>query len=295
MANFTGLAAARAVLARAGLERRGRRPLRRAADRRWSSARRCTSTLPKALACSASAQRVWSVPADRQGRMRAARLPGARARRSSASRPATSTPARSTRYVRSARRAAQAPGCTSTARSACGRLRRRCARPLAGIELGRLVGDGRAQVAQRALRLRHRSSCGSRARRGGMPTSAATCPRARERHPFRLHARDVAPRARRRGVGGAALARAAGRSGPGRALLPPRGALRRGPAAAGYEVLNDVVLNQVLVSFGDAEATNAVIAAIQADGTCWCGGTVWQGHGDAHQRLVLGDDRRRRR
>jgi glutamate/tyrosine decarboxylase-like PLP-dependent enzyme len=46
---------------------------------------------------------------------------------------------------------------------------------------------------------------------------------------------------------------------------------------AGYEILNDVVLNQVLVSFGDAELTNRVIAGIQADGTCWCGGTVWQG------------------
>jgi glutamate/tyrosine decarboxylase-like PLP-dependent enzyme len=48
-------------------------------------------------------------------------------------------------------------------------------------------------------------------------------------------------------------------------------------SAAGYEILNDVVLNQVLVSFGDAELTNRVIAGIQADGTCWCGGTVWQG------------------
>jgi glutamate/tyrosine decarboxylase-like PLP-dependent enzyme len=46
---------------------------------------------------------------------------------------------------------------------------------------------------------------------------------------------------------------------------------------AGYEVLNDVVLNQVLVSFGDAETTRRVIAAIQHDGICWCGGTVWQG------------------
>ena len=51
-----------------------------------------------------------------------------------------------------------------------------------------------------------------------------------------------------------------------------------GLSAAGYAVLNDVVLNQVLVSFGDAETTQRVIAAIQADGTCWCGGTVWQGH-----------------
>jgi glutamate/tyrosine decarboxylase-like PLP-dependent enzyme len=47
---------------------------------------------------------------------------------------------------------------------------------------------------------------------------------------------------------------------------------------AGYPVLNDVVLNQVLVSFGSPEVTRRVIAGIQADGTCWCGGTVWQGH-----------------
>lgn len=48
--------------------------------------------------------------------------------------------------------------------------------------------------------------------------------------------------------------------------------------AAGHEVLNDVHLNQVLVSFGDAEKTQRVIDAVQRDGTCWCGGTVWQGH-----------------
>ena len=48
-------------------------------------------------------------------------------------------------------------------------------------------------------------------------------------------------------------------------------------SAAGYEVLNDVVLNQVLVCFGDAKETEKAIEAIQADGTCWCGITVWQG------------------
>jgi glutamate/tyrosine decarboxylase-like PLP-dependent enzyme len=49
-----------------------------------------------------------------------------------------------------------------------------------------------------------------------------------------------------------------------------------GLSAAGFEVLNDVVLNQVLVAFGDAETTNRVISGIQSEGTCWCGGTVWQ-------------------
>lgn len=48
-------------------------------------------------------------------------------------------------------------------------------------------------------------------------------------------------------------------------------------SAAGHRILNDVVLNQVLVSFGSPEETLRVIEAIQADGTCWCGGTVWQG------------------
>jgi glutamate/tyrosine decarboxylase-like PLP-dependent enzyme len=51
-----------------------------------------------------------------------------------------------------------------------------------------------------------------------------------------------------------------------------------GLRAAGYAVLNDVVLNQVLVSFGDSDATRRVIAELQRDGTCWCGGTTWQGH-----------------
>ncbi len=50
-----------------------------------------------------------------------------------------------------------------------------------------------------------------------------------------------------------------------------------GLSAAGYQILNKVELNQVLVSFGDPETTRRVVAAIQSDGTCWCGATVWQG------------------
>ncbi len=51
-----------------------------------------------------------------------------------------------------------------------------------------------------------------------------------------------------------------------------------GLEAAGYSILNDVVLNQVLVTFGDARTTERVIERIQADGTSWCGPTRWQGH-----------------
>ncbi len=43
-------------------------------------------------------------------------------------------------------------------------------------------------------------------------------------------------------------------------------------------ILNEVVLNQVLVRFGDSdELTRRVIAAVQAEGTCWLGGTSWHG------------------
>jgi glutamate/tyrosine decarboxylase-like PLP-dependent enzyme len=45
----------------------------------------------------------------------------------------------------------------------------------------------------------------------------------------------------------------------------------------GFSILNDVVLNQVLVAFGDSDRTRRVIKAVQDDGTCWCGGTQWQG------------------
>jgi glutamate/tyrosine decarboxylase-like PLP-dependent enzyme len=45
----------------------------------------------------------------------------------------------------------------------------------------------------------------------------------------------------------------------------------------GCEILNEVVLNQVLVSFGDDTRTRQVIERVQRDGTCWCGPTEWQG------------------
>jgi len=66
--------------------------------------------------------------------------------------------------------------------------------------------------------------------------------------------------------------------------------------APGATILNDVVLNQVLVRFappdaGGADAatidafTRDVIAAVQADGTCWLGGTTW--HGMAAMRISV--------
>jgi glutamate/tyrosine decarboxylase-like PLP-dependent enzyme len=46
---------------------------------------------------------------------------------------------------------------------------------------------------------------------------------------------------------------------------------------AGFVVLNEVVINQVLVSFGEPRFTREIIRRIQDDGTCWCGATEWQG------------------
>jgi glutamate/tyrosine decarboxylase-like PLP-dependent enzyme len=48
-------------------------------------------------------------------------------------------------------------------------------------------------------------------------------------------------------------------------------------AVDGITIANDVVLNQVLVDFGDDARTDRVIEAVQRDGTCWMGGTTWHG------------------
>ncbi len=45
----------------------------------------------------------------------------------------------------------------------------------------------------------------------------------------------------------------------------------------GAELLAPVVLNQALVAFGDDDATDAVIEAVQMEGTCWVGPTTWKG------------------
>jgi glutamate/tyrosine decarboxylase-like PLP-dependent enzyme len=48
-------------------------------------------------------------------------------------------------------------------------------------------------------------------------------------------------------------------------------------AMEGVQVRNDVVLNQVLVRFGDDATTDRVIALTQRSGVCWMGGTTWRG------------------
>ena len=46
---------------------------------------------------------------------------------------------------------------------------------------------------------------------------------------------------------------------------------------SGCEVLNEVVLNQIVVSFGHDETNGRVLSAIQRSGELWCGGTNWRG------------------
>ena len=85
---------------------------------------------------------------------------------------------------------------------------------------------------------------------------------------------------RARGVELWAGLRSLGRSGIAEIVERTSGHARRfaaGLKAAGFEVLNDVVINQVCVSFGSKERTLRTIARLQEDGTCWCGSTVWQG------------------
>lgn len=85
---------------------------------------------------------------------------------------------------------------------------------------------------------------------------------------------------RARGVEVWAALRSLGRSGVADLIDRTCGHARhfaRRLGAAGHEILNDVVLNQVLVAFGSPERTERVIARIQEEGTCWCGTTYWQG------------------
>jgi glutamate/tyrosine decarboxylase-like PLP-dependent enzyme len=109
----------------------------------------------------------------------------------------------------------------------------------------------------------------------------------RERDPF-----DYVPEFSRRARGFTVWAalRSLGREGAGELVdrccaLARRFADRLG-AEPGVEILNDVVLNQVLVRFGDSdERTRDVIARVQQDGTCWLGGTTW--HGVAAMRISV--------
>jgi glutamate/tyrosine decarboxylase-like PLP-dependent enzyme len=109
-----------------------------------------------------------------------------------------------------------------------------------------------------------------------MSISAAYLPQGAHREPSQ-YTPELSRRAR--GVEIWAALRSLGRSGLADLIERNCRFARRfaeGFQSAGYEILNDVVLNQVLVSFGSPEKTRSVIERIQNEGTCWCGATVWQ-------------------
>ena len=107
--------------------------------------------------------------------------------------------------------------------------------------------------------------------------SAAYLPRSEEDEPME-YVPEMSRRAR--GVDAWAALRSLGRS--GLADLVERSCRHAARLAAlleagGLRILNDVALNQILVSFGSEAETRRVISAVQQDGTCWCGGTNWHG------------------
>jgi len=109
----------------------------------------------------------------------------------------------------------------------------------------------------------------------------------RERDPF-----DYVPEFSRRARGFTVWAalRSLGRSGAAdlveRCCALARRFAERLKGEPGVEILNEVVLNQVLVRFQDDDAlTREVIARVQAEGTCWLGGTTW--HGMAAMRISV--------
>jgi glutamate/tyrosine decarboxylase-like PLP-dependent enzyme len=119
--------------------------------------------------------------------------------------------------------------------------------------------------------------CDGAALRAAMTLSAAYLAPGTRREPMH-HTPEASRRAR--GVELWAALKSLGRSGLS-ALIERTCSLAKrfesGLRAAGFEVLNEVVINQVLVSFGEAAITREVIRRIQEDGTCWCGVTEWQG------------------
>jgi glutamate/tyrosine decarboxylase-like PLP-dependent enzyme len=113
--------------------------------------------------------------------------------------------------------------------------------------------------------------------RAAMQAAAAYLPAGEQREAMNLTPQSSQ---RARGAEVWAVLASLGRDGVAELVERTCGLARRfadGLRAAGYQVLNDVVLNQVLVDFGGPDRTAAVVAAVQQDGTCWCGPTVWQG------------------
>jgi glutamate/tyrosine decarboxylase-like PLP-dependent enzyme len=281
MANFTALAAARhAVLAQAGwnVEADG---LFGAPPITVVVGEEAHPTLIKALGLLGLGRaRVTRVPVDGQGRMRAAALP-ALAGPSIVCAQAGNVNTGAFDPFEDICASAHAQGAWVHVDGAFGlwaAAAPRHAHLVAGIE----AADSWATDAHKWLNVPYDSGLAfvraPDALRASMAVTAEYLPSATDQRNPADHTPELSRRAR--GVEVWAALRSLGRAGVADLIERTCGHARRfaeGLQAAGYSILNDVVLNQVLVSFGDAGTTERVIRAVQADGTCWCGGTVWQG------------------
>lgn len=225
-------------------------------------------------------ERVVRVPVDKQGRMRADRLPRIEGPaivclqagniNSGAFDPFTDICP-----------AAHAAGAWVHVDGAFG-LWARASRQLAPLAVGLELADSWATDAHKWLNVPYDSGLAFVRERGVLPAAMSVSADYLPTGDGARNPADFTPELSRRARGvdiWAALA-TLGRSGLEEMFERNcRGARRfaAGLAAAGHEVLNDVALNQVVVSFGAPQVNERVVTAVQADGTCWCGRTVWKG------------------
>ena len=280
MANLTGIAAARhALLARAGwdVETRG---LFGAPEIRVVVGDEVHASLLKALMLVGfGRERVERVAVDGQGRMRADRLPALDARTLVCAQ-AGNVNSGAFDPLPEIAAAAAAAGAWLHVDGAFG-LWVRAAPARAQLAAGIELADSWATDAHKWLNVPYDAGLAivrdPEPLRAAMTSAAAYLLAGPHREPTQ-HVPEMSRRAR--GVEIWAALAALGRRGVGEMVERTcRHAARFAErlAAAGHRVLNEVAINQVLVDFGGAEATNRVIAAVQHDGTCWVGGTLWQG------------------
>jgi glutamate/tyrosine decarboxylase-like PLP-dependent enzyme len=281
LANFTALAAARhALLAREGwdVEARG---LFAAPEVEVVVGAEVHPSVLKALALLGLGKaRVTVVPVDGQGRMRADAFPAV-GRRSIVCLQAGNVNTGSFDPAEALVPRARGAGAWVHVDGAFG-LWARAAPGRAALARGLEDADSWATDLHKWLNVPYDSGIAlvrdEGALRAAMGMTAAYLPEGRLRDPAE-YTPELSRRAR--GVEAWAALRALGRSGLAELVERNCRQARRfaeGLASAGHRILNEVVLNQVIVSFGDPDRTRRVIAAIQRDGTCWCGGTTWQGH-----------------
>jgi glutamate/tyrosine decarboxylase-like PLP-dependent enzyme len=281
MANFTALAAARhALMERAGwdVEARG---LFGAPELRVFVGEEAHPTLHKALGLlGLGRERVTRLPVDAQGCIRADALPALDGPAIVCAQAGNVNSGGSDPFV-ALRRWSDAHGGWLHVDGAFG-LWAAASPEKCGLVSGVELADSWATDAHKWLNVPYDSGLCIVRSPGDLVASmsfdAAYLP-AEEEHPEPFHITPETSR-RARGIEVWAALRALGRSGVADLIERCcRHARRfaRALEAGGCEILNDVVLNQVVVSFGDEARCTRVIDAIQREGTCWCGPTRWQG------------------